>query len=140
MLNKIFKIIFPIIMIAFGIISIVSGTHKLQTKDLYDTAATAVIADIEREWRGTDNDGFDEYDYFVYVDYEAGGKKYEHIQYPGYDRSMKVGDEINILYQSANPEEISETNITGNATIFIVAGAVLSLIGVFMILKNFFRR
>ena len=140
MLNKIFRLIFPILAIVFGIIAIVSGTHKLQTKDLYDASATAVITGIEREWRGTDEDGFDEYDYHVWVDYEVDGKTYEHVEYPGYDSSMKDGDEIEIRYQSANPGEISEANITGNAAIIIVVGSVLCLIGAFFILKSIFGR
>lgn len=140
MLNKILKVIFPILMIVFGIMAIVSGAHKLQTKDLYDASATAVITGIEREWIGTDEDGFDEYNYHVWVDYEVDGKTYEHVEYPGYDSSMKDGDEIEIRYQSANPEEISEANITGNAAIIIVVGSAMCLIGAFLILKSIFRR
>ena len=75
-MNKIFKLIFPIVAIVFGIIAIISGAHKMQSKRLYDASTTAVITGIEREWSGTDEDGFDQYDYHVYVDYEVDGKEY----------------------------------------------------------------
>ena len=138
-MNKIFNIIFSVVMVVFGIIAIVSGVKKLQSKDLYDAAATAVITGIEREWTGTDEDGFDEYDYKVYVSYEVDGKKYENVEYPGYSSSMKQGDDIEILYQSAAPDQISEKNVTGNAALFIVVGAVLSLAGVFTGIRGFFK-
>ena len=140
MLNRIFKFVFPIVAVIFGIVAIVTGVHKLQTKDLYDSAAKAVITGIEREWTGTDEDGFDEYTYHVYVNYEVDGKKYENVEYPGYSSSMKNGDEIDILYQSQAPENISETNITGNATIFIVAGVVLTLVGLFIGIRAIIKR
>ena len=53
---------------------------------------------------------------------------------------MKDGDKIEILYQSSDPEQIAEKNITGNAVIFIVAGAVLILGGVFAEVKAFIKR
>ena len=139
-MNKIMKLIFPIVAIIFGIIAIVSGAHKLQSKHLYDASTTAVITGIEREWSGTDEDGFDQYDYHVYIDYEVDGKKYEQKEYPGYNSSMKDGDTLEILYQSTNPENIAEKNITGNAVLFIAIGSVLALAGVFGEIRAFVKR
>ena len=107
-MNKIMRILFPIIAIAFGIFAIVSGVQKMQTKDQYDASTTAVIEGIEREWTGVDEDGFDEYDYKVYVTYEVDGQKYENREYPGYNSSMQKGDEIEIVYDSSNPEHFAE--------------------------------
>ena len=82
-MKKLFSILFAVIFIVFGVITIVSGAHKLQTKDLYDASTTAQIVGIEREWTGTDEDGFDQYNYHVYVTYEVNGVQYEQKEYPG---------------------------------------------------------
>lgn len=138
-MKKLFSILFAVIFIVFGVITIVSGAHKLQTKDLYDASTTAQIVGIEREWTGTDEDGFDQYNYHVYVTYEVNGVQYEQKEYPGYSSSMQNGDEIEIRYQSANPEQIAEKNITGNAIIFIAVGAVLIVVGILSGVKAIIR-
>lgn len=139
-MQKIFNVIFPIIAVAAGIAVIVFGVGKMNSKRQYDASTVGVIVGIEREWTGTDGDGFDEYEYTVYVDYEIDGKKYENVKYPSYDSSMKKGDEVRILYQSANPENIAEGNLTGNAAVMIVMGAAFTLIGLFMGLKAIVKR
>ena len=128
-MNRILRIIFPVVAVVMGIVAIVLGARKLATKNRFDASTTAVITGIEREWTGTDENGFDEYNYTVYIDYEADGKKYENAEYPVYNSSMKKGDTLEILYVSSDPTQISEKNITGNAVIFIAAGAVLVLVG-----------
>ena len=139
-MNKIFKLIFPIVAIIFGIIAIITGAHKMQSKRLYDASTTAVITGIEREWSGTDEDGFDQYDYHVYVDYEVDGKEYKQMEYPGYNSSMKNGDTLEIIYQSSNPENFAEKNITGNALIIIAIGSVLTLGGIIGEIRAFVKR
>ena len=138
-MRKLSNIIFPVIAIVVGIVVIVMGVNKMNSKKLYDASTTGVITGIEREWTGTDEDGFDQYNYTVYVDYEVNGKKYENVKYPSYESSMQKGDEVTILYQSANPESIAEGNLSGNATIIIVVGAVLALVGVVTEIKAFVR-
>ena len=139
-MNKIIRIIIPIVAVVFGVAVIIGGARKLQSRRLYDASTTAVITGIEREWTGTDGDGFDQYEYHVYVDYEVDGKKYENMEYPGYDSSMKDGDRLEILYQSSDPENFAEKNVTGNAVLFIAAGAVLSLGGVIAEIRAFARK
>lgn len=138
-MRKILNIIFPIAAVVLGIVVIVFGVNKLNSKKLYDASVTGVISGIEREWSGTDADGFDEYDYTVYVNYEVDGKKYENVEFPTYDSSMQKGDEIEILYQSDNPQNIAESNIAGNAAIMIVIGSVFALIGAAMGIKAIVR-
>ena len=139
-MNKIIRIIIPIVAVVFGVAVIIGGARKLQSRRLYDASTTAVITGIEREWTGTDGDGFDQYEYHVYVDYEVDGKKYENMEYPGYDSSMKDGDRLEILYQSSDPGNFAEKNVTGNAVLFIAAGAVLSLGGVIAEIRAFVRK
>ena len=138
-MKKIFSLLFAVLFVVFGVIAIVSGVHKLQSKGLYDASTTAKIVGIEREWTGTDSDGFDQYDYHVYVTYKVDGVTYEQKEYPGYSNSMQDGDEIEILYQSSTPENISEKNITGNAIIFIAVGAVLIIAGILSGVKAIVR-
>ncbi len=52
---------------------------------------------------------------------------------------MQNGDEIEIRYQSADPEQIAEKNITGNAIIFIAVGAVLIVVGILSGVKAIVR-
>ena len=138
-MSKLFNILFPVVAVALGIVVIVLGVNRMNSKKLYDASTTGVIVGIEREWNGTDSDGYDQYSYTVYVDYEIDGKKYENAEYPSYNSSMKKGDEVKILYQSANPENIAEGDLTGNAAIMIAAGAVFALIGAGMGVKAFIR-
>lgn len=138
-MRKILNILFPVVAVVLGIVVLVLGFKKLGSKKNYDASVTGVISGIEREWSGTDEDGFDQYDYTVYVDYEVDGKKYEGVKYPSYDSSMQKGDDVEILYQSSNPENIAEGNIAGNAMIMIVIGAVAALAGLVMAVKAFIR-
>ena len=138
-MRKLFNILFPIVAVALGIVVIVLGVNRMNSKKLYDASTTGVIVGIEREWNGTDSDGYDQYSYTVYVDYEIDGKKYENVEYPSYNSSMKKGDEVEVLYQSSDPTNIAEGNLTGNATIMIVIGAVCALVGVVAVVKAIVR-
>ena len=52
---------------------------------------------------------------------------------------MQKGDEVEVLYQSSDPTNIAEGNLTGNATIMIVIGAVCTLFGVAAVVKAIIR-
>ena len=138
-MRKLFSIIFAVVFFVAGVFVIVMGVNRLNSKKDYDASTTGVIVGIEREWSGTDEDGFDQYDYTVYVNYEVDGQKYENVKYPSYDSSMQKGDEVEVLYQSSDPTNIAEGNLTGNATIMIVIGAVCTLFGVAAVVKAIIR-
>ncbi len=138
-MRKLFSIIFAVVFVVAGVFVIVMGVNRLNSKKDYDASTTGVIVGIEREWSGTDEDGFDQYDYTVYVNYEVDGQKYENVKYPSYDSSMQKGDEVEVLYQSSDPTNIAEGNLTGNATIMIVIGAVCTLAGVAAVVKAIIR-
>ena len=65
------------------------------------------------------------------AEYRVSGKVPGRIEMYLYEEGeqVKKGDTLEILYVSSDPTQISEKNITGNAVIFIAAGAVLVLIG-----------
>ena len=138
-MRKLFSIIFAVVFVVAGVFVIVMGVNRLNSKKDYDASTTGVIVGIEREWTGTDEDGFDQYEYTVYVNYEVDGQKYENVKYPSYDSSMQKGDEVEVLYQSSDPTNIAEGNLTGNATIMIVIGAVCTLFGVAAVVKAIIR-
>ena len=138
-MRKLFSIIFAVVFVVAGIFVIVMGVNRLNSKKDYDASTTGVIVGIEREWTGTDEDGFDQYSYTVYIDYEVDGQKYENVQYPSYDSSMQKGGEVEVLYQSSDPTNIAEGNLTGNATIMIVIGAVCALFGAAAVVKSIIR-
>ena len=138
-MRKLFSILFAVVFVVAGIVVIVMGVNRLNSKSDYDASTTGVIVGIEREWTGTDEDGFDQYNYTVYINYEVDGQKYENVEYPSYDSSMKKGDEVEVLYQSSDPTNIAEGNLTGNATIMIVIGAVCALVGVVAVVKAIVR-
>ena len=138
-MRKLFSIIFAVVFVVAGVFVIVMGVNRLNSKKDYNASTTGVIVGIEREWSGTDEDGFDQYDYTVYVNYEVDGQKYENVKYPSYDSSMQKGDEVEVLYQSSDPTNIAEGNLTGNATIMIVIGAVCTLFGVAAVVKAIIR-
>ena len=137
-MQKITKLLFPIIAIIMGIIAIVSGVHKMATKDLYDSTVTATVVDVQEEWDHTGEDS--ELVYHVYIDYEVDGVKYEHVESPESDSTMQVGDKIELLYQSKDPSKISGKNITGNSVIMIVIGAVVAIGGIIAEIRTFIKK
>ena len=135
---KIVRLIIPVIAIVLGIVAVVSGVRKLVNKDLYDSTVTATIVDIQEEW---DHSGEDStLIYHVYVDYEVDGVKYEHVESPEADNTMRVGDKIDLLYQSKDPTELSGKNITGSSILIIAIGAVVAVGGIVAEIKAFVGR
>ena len=138
-MNKIVRILMSIAFVIAGIVIIVLGIQKLSSKKNYDASVQAVIVGIDREWTGTDQDGYDEYDYTVFVDYEVDGKKYENVEYPGYSSSMQKGDKVELLYKSSDPTQIAEGNMSSNAVIMIIVGAVFAVLGIGSAVRSFIR-
>ena len=137
-MQKIVRLIIPVIAIVLGIVAVISGVRKLANKDLYDSTVTATIVDIQEEW---DHSGEDStLIYHVYVDYEVDGVKYEHVESPEADNTMRVGDKIDLLYQSKDPTELSGKNITGNSVLIIAIGAVVAVGGIIAEIKAFVGR
>lgn len=131
MFKRILGLVLPLIFLAAGIFVIVLGIKQLNMKKEYDETGTAIITGIEREWTGTDDDGFDEYSYTVLIDYEIDGKKYEDVVFPYYNSSMKKGDTVEFLYKTDDPSNIVPANTGTTAVIMMVFGSVFALLGVF---------
>jgi hypothetical protein len=126
-MKRFIPIIFSVLAVVFGVIFIISGIHTLSEKDLYDSTVTATIVDVEEHWEDNGEDSSLVTTYFI--DYEIDGVKYEHVESPVQSSNLGVGDTVDILYQSKNPEKISSQNITAGATIFIVVGSLVAIGG-----------
>ena len=137
-MKKILPIVMSIAAVVLGIIFVVSGIKTISEKDLYDTQITATVVDVTEEWQEAVNeDEADHIEKTAYIDYEVDGKKYEHVLSPEQDDNLKVGDTVDILVQSKNPEKISSLNPTKGGVIFIVLGALVAVAGCVTIIRKF---
>lgn len=140
-MKRLFPVILSIAAVAFGIVFVISGIKTIANKDLFDTQITATVVDIQEELQiATDPDDVDEIVKVAYIDYEYGGKKFEHVESPEQNNKLKIGDTVEILVQSKNPEKISALNPTKGGIIFIVVGAVAAIAGGLSVLKFFIRK
>ena len=138
-MKKFLPIIVSVLIIVLGIVFVVSGIHTLATKDLYDSSVTATVVDVEEYWDNSDPEN-SQLVTTCYIDYEVNGVKYEHVESPVSDGNMEIGDTVEILYQSQNPEKISAPNITSGGIIFIVVGVVAAVGGCISAIRAFVRR
>ncbi len=136
-MNKLISIILSIAVVVGGIAFAIVGVVQLVNKDKYDSTVKATIVDIEEEWQtATDPDDIDRLVKTAYIDYEVNGVKYEHVVSPVQDDNYEVGDTVDILYQSQNPEKISGQNITSASIAFIGLGLLAAVIGCVMSIKS----
>jgi hypothetical protein len=139
-MGKLKSLIFSLISVIIGIAIIAGGIYMFATRNAYDSTVSATIVDVEEEWQsGTDGDA-DKLVKTFYIDYEINGKKYEHIQSPVSEDSLKVGDTVEILYQSKNPDKIAAPNISKKAFMIIAAGAVFFVVGLVLFFKSLIAR
>ena len=140
-MNRIISIVMSIAAVIFGVVFAVSGIKTVSEKDLYDTQIKATVVDMQEEWESSaDPDQPDSLVNTAYIDYEVNGKKYEHVLSPEQDESLKIGDTVDILVQSKNPEKISALNPSKGGVIFIVLGVLVAIAGCVSVIKAFIRK
>lgn len=140
-MNRIISIVMSIAAVIFGVVFAVSGIKTVSEKDLYDTQIKATVVDVQEEWESSaDPDQPDSLVNTAYIDYEVNGKKYEHVLSPEQDESLKIGDTVDILVQSKNPEKISALNPSKGGVIFIVLGVLVAIAGCVSVIKAFIRK
>lgn len=137
-MQKVLRLVFPIVALVLGIIVVISGIIGIRDRKLYDSTAVATVTDIQEHWEDTGEDSH--LVTTVYIDYEVNGKEYKHVEAPESDSSIQIGDRVEILYQSKNPEKIEGHHITRKSVIFIIIGFVVAIGGIFGTLKAFFKR
>ena len=129
-----FFIPFGIILIVFSIFLFIAGDHNKNY-----LATEAVVSKTELVKEGTyDSEGnYEEATYNIYVKYTVDGKEYETELGEMFER--KVGDKINIVYNPANPEEISQpASLILN--IVLLLGGIGALVGGIVSVINALKR
>ncbi len=129
-MKKFLPVVISIAAVIVGVIFAFNGIKTISEKDLYDTQITATVVDVQDEWESTgDPDDAGHLVHTAYIDYEAGGKKFEHVLAPEQNNKLKTGDTVEILVQSGNPEKISAPDPAKGGVLFIVAGALAAFVG-----------
>ena len=140
-MKKTINIIMSVAAVVFGVVFAVTGIKTISEKDLYDTQITATVVDVQEEWESSaDPEEPDRLVNTAYIDYEFDGKKYEHVPAPEQDDNIKVGDSVDILVQSKNPEKISGLNPTKGGVIFIVLGILVAIAGCVSSVRTFIKK
>ncbi|MBR2134547.1 MAG: hypothetical protein IJ851_07560 [Eubacterium sp.] len=140
-MKKTISIVMSVAAVVFGIVFAVTGIKTISEKDLYDTQITATVVDVQEEWESSaDPEEPDRLVNTAYIDYEFDGKKYEHVPAPEQDDNIKVGDTVDILVQSKNPEKISGLNPTKGGVIFIVLGILVAIAGCVSSVRLFIKK
>ncbi len=140
-MEKFVQGIISVVAVVVGIVFAFNGINTIKNKDLYDKQITATVVDVQEEWQtAADPEEPDELVKTAYIDYEFDGTKYEHVLAPEQNDELKVGDTVEILVQSKNPEKISDLDPVKNGIIFIVIGALAAIIGLVSAIKLFIKR
>ena len=138
-MQRVFKVFIPIVAVIVGVVFTITGINGIKNKKLYDATTMATVVDIQEEWVD-DGDESSHTETFVYVDYEVNGKEYKHVEAPEFNSKTKIGDRVEILYQSQNPENIEGHHITGKSIAFLIIGIVVAIGGVIGSLRAFIIR
>lgn len=140
-MNRLKQFILPLFAVVLGIIALVVGIRTNATKHLYDSTVTATVVDVQEDFvAATDENETDHFEKTAYITYEVNGVKYENVQSPYNDENVEIGDKVDILYQSQNPEKYAATNNATAGIAFIIVGAVVTLIGLAGTVITFLRR
>jgi len=130
------RFVAPIVAVVIGIVFIVMGCISLKQVKNFPTIE-AVVTDVTRE-STMDADGTYSTTTTVYVTYTIDGQEYEEIlQNAGNDYTK--GDEITVLYNPEDPTYVSGAT-KGSSTIGIIAGCVITVLGLGLTAKAFIGR
>lgn len=140
-MKKFFPVVISIAAVIVGVIFAFNGIKTIYEKDLYDTQITATVVDVQDEWETLgDPDDTGRLVHTAYIDYEVGGKKFEHVIAPEQNNNLKTGDTVEILVQSGNPEKISALNPAKDGVIFIAVGALAAVAGCVSTIRFFIKK
>ena len=96
----------------------------------------ATILDITTSYGNTTSNGRRNTTHDVYVEYEVAGQKYERVKLGYYNSSMAIGQQVEIEYDTRNPEKISSPAGRLLGTIICLAlGVVFAALGVVLQFK-----
>lgn len=105
--------LFVVPFLVVGIFAVLGGFSSLVTyesnKEHYVQVDARIVQILREEHYDSVNDETD-VDYTVFVDYEYGGKQYEHVQLSYYNSSMRQGDLLQIEIDSRDPGTVVRNN------------------------------
>lgn len=127
--KRLINAVVPVLFIAAGIFLVVMGVRNVRYQKEYTPAAAVVsYINIVDDARGPVH-------YDTYVKYSAGGKEYESLL-PGSRGGWKAGDELQVLYDPADPSRVVYLG-SQSPVLFFIAGAVAILLGAVAIIRLF---
>ena len=125
-LSALLTVLFGIIFAGVGVfMAFINGKGFKETE--------AVITEVREIYEGTDEDG-PNYRYEVFVKFTAGGKEYN-TKSDYYQAGYVEGKTIKVFYNPENPNEVTG-NSKGLGIAFMIAGVVISLVGVVLFLRS----
>lgn len=122
-----------------GLVFFVLGIYLLINPTEYEYTADAVISKIEvtgGEWEDDGDSSVYRETYTVYVDYVFQGREIKNAALSSYDSRMKVGDSIEIQFNSDDLMFVSQTGFDLLPVVLIVMGGGAVALGIFEILKR----
>ena len=72
----------------------------------------------------------------TYIDYYADGVLYNHVELTSFSSAWEVGDRLRISYNKNDPSDIRNKGLELMPLIFAAVGAVMLLIGVFVLVRR----
>lgn len=95
--------------------------------DAYDVSTVATISRIEETTEyDSSTESFNTV-HTVYIDYTAGGQRFEDVEYGSYNSSMREGNHLKIYYMSDDPSCITGED-KEKVPYFFLGGAVLGAV------------
>ena len=122
-LVRVMTLLVAVVMIVIGTIFFVKFDP-----DAYDTKGIGKIVEIEEHYESIGGDN--ELQHTVYIDYQAGKERYQHVAYPAYNSKMQIGDTVEFYYMSDDPTSM----VTGNKNLVPYIGLAFAVIGLIMVL------
>ena len=137
---KLSSVLSTVVSIIVGLMFLVIGLvfFLKYDPDAYDTPGTGTIVEIDEHYESIG--GENELQHTVYIDYSAGGQKYEHVEFMEYKSRMAVGDQVEFYYMSSDPTQLAgpgKENTPYFGLAFAVIGAGML---VFTVLRTVRRR
>lgn len=123
--------------IILGVIFIVVSIFGAKNYNTLDGTGYAEIVNIEVSQETVERGGESEIEtvYTQFVTYEVDGVKYENVDLGSCNSNAKVGDKVEIVYDTKDPSRVSEK---GKKVFYIagIGGGISILLGVYQIVRS----
>lgn len=117
-----------------GIILIIFGAIMMGTTPKSYAMAQGTITGV-KPYTDTDTDGHLEEYFEAEFSYTVDGKEYQN-SFSGYSEEPKIGEKLNVYYDPANPESVSNTKHTGVIALAMIGlGAAAVVASILLTLK-----